>query len=74
MGTSAIHFSCSLTSCAVAKRSSGSLARQVFTTRSKAGGVSGCEVEMGGGSDERMAAITLAMVLPVNAGRPVAIS
>ena len=40
---SAIHCSCSFTSCAVWKRSSGSLARQVSTTRSSAGGVIGCD-------------------------------
>ena len=34
--------SCSLTSCAVCQRSSGSLARHDFTSRSKAGGVIGC--------------------------------
>ena len=38
---SAIHFNCSITSCAVCQRSSGSLARQVLTTRSRAGGVIG---------------------------------
>src|SRR5687768_4924654 len=38
---STIHWSWSLTSCAVWNRSSGSLARQVLTTRSNAGGVIG---------------------------------
>src|ERR1700720_2799027 len=39
---SAIHCNCSLTSCTFWKRSSGSLAIQVFTTRSNAGGAIGC--------------------------------
>ena len=38
---SAIHFNCSLRSCAVWKRSSGFLARQVATTCSNTGGVRG---------------------------------
>src|SRR5579863_2244015 len=71
---SAIHFSCSLTSCTFWKRSSGSLARQVCTTRSSAGGEAGCTVEMAGGFLSSTAAITLAVFLPSNARLPVAIS
>ena len=52
---SEIHLNCSLTSCAVWKRSSGSFARQVFTTCSSAGGVMGCTRLMGSGSFSRMA-------------------
>jgi hypothetical protein len=40
-GASAIHFSSCITSCAVCSRSSGSFDRHTFTSRSKAGGVSG---------------------------------
>lgn len=47
---SATHCSCCFTSCAVWMRSSGSLARQAFTTRSRPGGVSGGAVAMDGGS------------------------
>ena len=39
-----------------------------------AGGVMGCKVVMAGGSEVRMEAIRLALVLPVNAARPVAAS
>src|SRR5436190_18982567 len=67
---SAIHCNCSLTSCAVCQRSSGSFARQPCTTRSSAGGDIGCTVEMGCGSDARMAATMLAWLLPVNARLP----
>ena len=42
---SAIHRSSSATSCAVSHRSSGFLARHLFTTRSSEGGVSGCSVD-----------------------------
>jgi hypothetical protein len=71
---SAIHFNCSWTSWTFWKRSSGSLARQVFTTRSSAGGDIGWMVETGGGSRSNTAAITLAVVLPPKARLPVAIS
>ena len=43
----AIHRSSSATSCAVSQRSSGAFARHFFTTRSSAGGVSGCSVARG---------------------------
>src|SRR5689334_2302268 len=71
---SAIQESSLLTSCALCQRSSGSLARQVFTTRSRAGGVIGTTVEIGGGSRSRIAAIVLARLDPENAFRPEAIS
>src|SRR5579859_6098368 len=71
---SAIHFNCSLTSCTFWKRSSGSLARHVCTTRSSAGGEAGCTVEIAGGFLSSTAAITLAVFLPSNARLPVAIS
>jgi cytochrome c553 len=57
---SAIHWSCSLTSCAVCHRSSGSLARQDWITRSKAGGVIGWIDETGCGFSCMMAPIKLA--------------
>ena len=71
---SAIHCNCSLTSCAVCQRSSGSFAMQVLTTRSRAGGDMGCTAEMGCGSEARMAATMLAWLLPVKARLPEAIS
>ena len=71
---SAIHWSCSLTSCAVWNRSSGSFARHVFTTRSSAGGAIGAIAEIGAGSSLRIAEISEAWLFPVNAFRPVAIS
>ena len=71
---SAIQRSCSTTSCADWKRSSGSFAMQVRTTRSSAGGVSGTRVAIGGGSLASTAAITLACVLPLKARLPVSIS
>src|SRR5262249_24822233 len=44
------HCSSRLTSAALCQRSSGSLARQVLTTRSSTGGDMGCTVEIDGGS------------------------
>ena len=66
--------SCSLTSCAVCQRSSGSFAKQIFTRRSSAGGAMGWIDEIGGGSRSRTAAMALAGVLPSKARLPVAIS
>src|ERR1700674_5604996 len=54
---SAIHFNCSLTSCAVCNRSSGSFARQLLTVASSASGDKGCTVEIAGGSAARIAAM-----------------
>jgi hypothetical protein len=71
---SAIHWSWSLTSCAVWNRSSGSLARQVFTTRSSAGGVIGWIEEMASGCVWMIAAMSDAWLLPENAFLPVAVS
>src|SRR5215813_7194191 len=56
---SAIHFSWSIRSWTLWKRSSGSLARQFRMTRSSAGGDMGCTAETGGGSEARIAATTL---------------
>src|SRR6266851_2803990 len=70
---SAIHCSCSLTSCAVCQRSSGSFDKQPWTTRSSAGGDIGCTADIGCGSDARIAATMLAWLLPLNARLPVAI-
>src|SRR6266508_20559 len=67
---SAIHWSCSRTSCAVWNRSSGSLARQVLTTREKAGGVMGATSEIAGGSSRRIDPISDAWLFPVKALRP----
>src|SRR6266536_3496821 len=55
--TSAIHWSWSLASWAVWKRSSASFARQVLTTRSSAGGVIGWSVAIGAGSSFMIAEI-----------------
>ena len=71
---SAIHWSCSFTSCAVWKRSSGSFARQVFTTRFRAGGIIGEISEIAGGSSRRIEPMSDAWLDPVNAFLPVAIS
>src|SRR6267143_2234696 len=71
---SAIHFNSNSRSRAVCQRSSGSFARHLLTTRSSARGAIGCKDAMGCGSEERMAAIKLARLFPVNAGLPVAIS
>src|SRR5205807_2019048 len=70
----AIHFSSSRRSRADCQRSSASFARQTRMARSSAGGVRGCELEIGGGSRSKIAAITLACVFPSNAFFPVAIS
>ena len=56
------------------QRSAGSLARQVSTTCSSAGGVVGFRAEIGTGSRSRIAAITLAALLPSKACWPVSIS
>src|SRR5262249_46666186 len=64
---SVIHMSCSLRSCAVCTRSSGSFARQALTKRSNAGVESGCNADIGCGSPARIAAMVLAVVLPSNA-------
>ncbi len=56
------------------QRSAGSLARQVSTTCSSAGGVVGFRAEIGAGSRSRIAAITLAALLPSKACWPVSIS
>ena len=61
---SAIACSWSLTSCADCQRSSGSLARQVLTTRSSAGGVIGWTTEIGCGSDVMIAEIRDAWLVP----------
>jgi len=71
---SAIHWSWSFASCAVWNRSSGSLARQVLTTRSSAGDVIGWSVVMGAGSSLMTAEISDAWLAPEKALRPVAIS
>src|SRR5207248_10963883 len=71
---SAIHFSSRAMSPALCQRSSGSFARHCFTARSNAGGARGCKLESGGGSDDRMAVMMLALVLPLNAAFPVSIS
>src|ERR1700693_802174 len=72
--TSAIHWSWSFASCAVWKRSSASLARQVLTTRSSAGGVIGWSAAIGAGSSFMIAEISDAWLAPEKAFRPVAIS
>ena len=71
---SAIHWSWSLTSCAVWKRSSGSLARQVLTTRSTVAGVIGAIVEIGAGSSFMIEEMSDAWLVPEKAFLPVAIS
>ena len=71
---SAIPASCSLTSCAVRTRSSGSFVRQVRTRRSSPGGASGDTCETAGGSLLMIAEISVAWLRPSNARRPVAIS
>ena len=62
------------TSCALCQRSSGSFSRHFVTTWSSAGGITGWTDEIGGGCDERIAAIRLVFDLPSKARRPVAIS
>ncbi len=71
---SALHSSARLRSPADCQRSSGSLARHCFTTRSSAGGVSGASAAISGGSPPMMAEIRDAWLLPSNARRPVVIS
>src|SRR5262245_20877178 len=56
--SSPVHASSSLRSAALCQRFDGSLARHFLTTRSKTGGVRGCNVPIRGGSDVRIAAIT----------------
>ena len=56
--------SSNFTSRADCHRSSGSLARQIFTTRSRACGVSGWVAEMDGGCGCMIAPITLAWLFP----------
>ena len=72
--SSRMPWSCSPTSRAVCHRSSGSLARQVRTTRSSAGGLIGESDEIGAGSSFMIDEISEACDAPVNAFRPVAIS
>ena len=71
---SAIHASSRRTSAALCQRSSGSLARQVLTTRSRAGGDIGCAVEIGAGSADMIAVISDAWFDAANAFVPVTIS
>ena len=71
---SAIHWSCSLTSCAVWKRFSGSFERHVAMARSSAGGVMGAIDETDGGFSLRIAPMRLAWLFPSKAFFPVAIS
>src|ERR1700674_5008700 len=67
---SAIHFNSRQRSLVVCQRSSGSFARQTFTTRSSAGGVMGWSEEMGGGLSFKIAPITLAELFPSKAFFP----
>jgi len=71
---SAIHRSSLITSCALCHRSSGSFARQFFSTRSIAGGVIGAMLETGRGSSRRMEEMSETRLPPVNAFFAVAIS
>ena len=71
---SATHWSWSFASCAVWKRSSGSLARHVLTTRFSAGGIIGEISEIAGGSSRRIAPMSEAWLVPEKAFLPVAIS
>src|SRR5437899_182015 len=70
----AIQLSSEEMSCALCQRSSGSLIKQFFTTRSSAGGVIGWTAEIGLGSSRKIAEIREAWLDPVNAFAPVAIS
>ena len=72
--SSAIAASWSSTSRAACQRRSESLARQVRTSRSSAGGVAGCSEDIAFGSPARIAEARAACVLPVKALWPVAIS
>src|SRR5665213_62262 len=67
----AIHSSSRFRSRAVCQRSSGSLARHVFSTRSRAGGATSA---IEGAGRSRMAAITLAALEPLKARSPVSSS
>ena len=71
---SAIHWSCSITSCAVDQRCSGSFAMQPLTMRSSEAGIIGWIEEIGGGSEPMIEEIRLAWLLPVKAFWPVSIS
>ena len=70
----AIHWSSAMMSRAVCQRSSGSLARQRDTSRSRAGGVSGMSCSSGFGVVASTDAMTLDAVLPSNARCPVSSS
>ncbi len=71
---SAIQRSSRRMSAALCQRSSGSFARQVRTTRSRAIGDIGCSEAIDGGSDDMIAVISEACVAAENAFFPVAIS
>ena len=71
---SAIQRNSRLVSAALCQRSSGSFARQVFTTRSRAGGDIGWTVEIGAGSSFMIEEISDAWLVPEKAFLPVAIS
>ena len=62
-------FSSLTTSPADCQHSSGSLATQVLTTRSSAGGDIGCTCEIGCGSSRKIAEMRDACVAPENASR-----
>src|SRR5262249_41434693 len=70
----AIQASSFLMSRALCQRSSGSFARQVFTTRSRAGGVIGASDERDAGSDDMIEEISDAWLAPEKAFFPVTIS
>src|SRR5215471_4057023 len=70
----AIQTSSLLMSRALCQRSSGSFARQVFTTRSRAGGVIGARDPSGAGSDDMIEEISDAWLAPEKAFLPVTIS
>ena len=74
VGECAIQASSRITSPAFCHRSSGFLARHLVTRWSSSGGASGWSWLIAGGSRSRMAAITLAALLPSNARLPVVIS
>src|SRR5262245_51022236 len=71
---SPIHCSSDAKSCADCQRWSGSLARQILTTRARAGEIVGFNSEIRGGSTCMMAAIMLDWLRPSNALRLVSIS
>ena len=70
----AIQESSFLTSRALCQRSSGSLARQVATSRSRAGGDIAATDEIGSGSFDMIAVTSDAWLAPLNAFLPVDIS